>query len=386
MSDYEYEDNEDSEDNSIIVVKDKIIFVGDSFTGKSSIINRIVDDPFNDTYEDSIGVDFKTKIIRFRDMMLKIQIGDSAGQEKFKCLIPSYVRNSSIVFFVYDISERSSFDNILKWISFVKNIEKTTMILCGNKTDLPRDVQKNEGEELAKSEGLLFFECSAKTNENIKNMFYSAISVLPTFGDNDEFKRGSLIKELLEENEGKDFQEISYNINEEKINKITNTQIDKIKIKEDKKYNELLYQLNEEKNKNKKLSEQLSNEQKKVRELSDKIKLYEYKIKEYEKKVYSHNLEINNLNNNNEIKYIKPGEKILAIFFTSNQQDIHRPISCKNTDTFVKIEEQIYNEYPKYKDYNTYLTVNGNVIKRFKTLNENGIKDGNTIIVNIYDE
>jgi len=386
MSDYEYEDNEDSEDNSIIVVKDKIIFVGDSFTGKSSIINRIVDDPFNDTYEDSIGVDFKTKIIRFRDMMLKIQIGDSAGQEKFKCLIPSYVRNSSIVFFVYDISERSSFDNILKWISFVKNIEKTTMILCGNKTDLPRDVQKNEGEELSKSEGLLFFECSAKTNENIKNMFYSAISVLPTFGDNDEFKRGSLIKELLEENEGKDFQEISYNINEEKINKITNTQIDKIKIKEDKKYNELLYQLNEEKNKNKKLSEQLSNEQKKVRELSDKIKLYEYKIKEYEKKVYSHNLEINNLNNNNEIKYIKPGEKILAIFFTSNQQDIHRPISCKNTDTFVKIEEQIYNEYPKYKDYNTYLTVNGNVIKRFKTLNENGIKDGNTIIVNIYDE
>jgi len=260
------------------------------------------------------------------------------------------------------------------------------MILCGNKTDLPRDVQKNEGEELAKSEGLLFFECCAKTNENIKNMFYSAISVLPTFGDNDESKRGSLIKELLEENEGKDFQEISYNINEEKINKITNTQIDKIKIKEDKKYNELLYQLNEEKNKNKKLSEQLSNEQKKVRELSDKIKLYEYKIKEYEKKVYSHNLEINNLNNNNEIKYIKPGEKILAIFFTSNQQDIHRPISCKNTDTFVKIEEQIYNEYPKYKDYNTYLTVNGNVIKRFKTLNENGIKDGNTIIVNIYDE
>ena len=62
------------------------------------------------------------------------------------------------------------------------------------------------------------------------------------------------------------------------------------------------------------------------------------------------------------------------------------PIPCKNTDTFVKIEEKIYNEYPKYKDYNTYLTVNGNVIKRFKTLEENGIKSGNIIIVNIYDE
>jgi hypothetical protein len=98
------------------------------------------------------------------------------------------------------------------------------------------------------------------------------------------------------------------------------------------------------------------------------------------------NIEINSLKNNNEITYIKPGEKIIAIFFTSNRQDIQRPISCKNTDTFVKIEEQIYNEYPKYKEYNTYLTVNGNIIDRFKTLNENGIKDGNIIIVNIYDE
>ena len=77
---------------------------------------------------------------------------------------------------------------------------------------------------------------------------------------------------------------------------------------------------------------------------------------------------------------------VVALFFTSEKQDIHRPISCKNTDTFTKIEEKIYNEYPKYKDYNTYLTVNGNIIKRFKTLEENGIKDGNTIIVNIYGE
>ena len=97
-------------------------------------------------------------------------------------------------------------------------------------------------------------------------------------------------------------------------------------------------------------------------------------------------IEINSLKNNNEITYKKPEEKIMALLFTSTQQDIYRPISCKNTDTFVRIEEQIYNEYPKYKEYNTYLTVNGNAIKRFKTLNENGIKDGNIIIVNIYDE
>ena len=178
------------------------------------------------------------------------------------------------------------------------------------------------------------------------------------------------------------------NINTKKINDD--------KIKEDNKYNELLNQLNEEKNKNKKLLEELNNEKKKVKELNDKIKKYENshndnikKIKEFEEIIKSKNAEINNLKNNidkNKITNIKTGEEIIALFFTSINQDIHRPIPCKNTDTFVKIEEKIYNEYPQYKDYNTYLTVNGNVIKRFKTLEENGIKNGNTIIVNIYDE
>ena len=156
-------------------------------------------------------------------------------------------------------------------------------------------------------------------------------------------------------------------------------------------------QLNEEKNKNKKLSVQLSNEQKKVKELNDKIKLYENnnnnnnlkKIKELEEIIISLNLKLNKLKNNTDkdkITNSKSGEEIVALFFTSSNGEIHRPISCSNTDTFVKIEEKIYNEYPQYKDYNTYLTVNGNVVKRFKTLDENKIKDGNTIIINIYDE
>ena len=201
------ESHEDSVDNSISVTRHKIIFVGDAATGKTSIINRIIDNPFNDTYEVSIGIDFMSKNIRFRGQNIKIQIWDSAGQEKYKGLIPSYVRNSSIVFIVYDISNRSSFDNIPNWISFVKNIEKTTMILCGNKTDLDREVNKNEAEELAKREGLIFFECSAKTNENIKNMFYSSIAGLPTFGIDDQSEKENLIRELLEENVGEDFHE-----------------------------------------------------------------------------------------------------------------------------------------------------------------------------------
>ena len=203
----EQESHEDSVDNSISVTRHKIIFVGDACTGKTSIINRIIDNPFNDTYEVSIGIDFMSKNIRFRGQNIKIQIWDSAGQEKYKGLIPSYVRNSSIVFIVYDVANRDTFNNVVNWISFVKNIEKTTLILCGNKTDLSRDVETKEGQELASKEGILFFECSAKTNENIKNMFFSSIAVLPTFGIYDESERENLIRELLEENGGADFHE-----------------------------------------------------------------------------------------------------------------------------------------------------------------------------------
>ena len=77
--------------------------------------------------------------------------------------------------------------------------------------------------------------------------------------------------------------------------------------------------------------------------------------------------------------------KMLAINFMSVSHDKIYPIFCSNNDTIVKCEEIFYNEYPEYKEYNTYLTANGNPIKRFKTLEENGIKQGCAIIVNIYD-
>ena len=207
MVEQESHSQEDSVDNSISVTRHKVIFIGDANTGKTSIINRIIDNPFNDTYEVSIGIDFMSKNIRFRGQNIKIQIWDSAGQEKYKGLIPSYVRNSSIVFIVYDISSRTSFENVQNWISFVKNIEKTTMILCGNKTDLNREVETKEGEEVAEREGIKFFECSAKTNENIKYMFYASIAGLPTFGIIDESEKENLVKELLEENGGEENQE-----------------------------------------------------------------------------------------------------------------------------------------------------------------------------------
>ena len=194
------QDSSDESDNSVSVNKYKIIFVGDAGVGKTTIISRIMDNPYNEVYEPSIGVDFMSKNIKFRDQNVTLQMWDTSGKEIYKGLIPSYVKNSSIVFLVYDISVRTSFDNIPKWITFIKTIENTSLVLCGNKIDLSnREVKKEEGEELAKKEGIQFFEVSAKTDENIKNMFYSVVVELPTFAENNTNKE-NLIKELMQEN------------------------------------------------------------------------------------------------------------------------------------------------------------------------------------------
>ena len=141
----------------------------------------------------------------------------------------------------------------------------------------------------------------------------------------------------------------------------------------------------------------LNNEKKKVKELENKIILYEKntnennnKINDLKKLINIKDNELNNLKlkliNNDSIFYHQPREKSIAFNFLSVNQKINKPMTCKNTDIISRLEEKLYNEYPQYKDYNTYLTCNGKFVKRFKSLDENGIKDGNSIIVNIYDE
>ena len=201
----EQDSNADSVDDSVNVARHKIIFVGDAGVGKTTIISRIMDNPFNDAYEPSIGVDFMSKNITFRGTNIKLQMWDTAGQEKYKGLIPSYVRNSSIVFLIYDVSVKSSFDNIPNWITFIRSIENNTLVLCGNKIDLAeREVKKEEGEALAQKEGIAFFEVSAKTGDGIKNMFYNSVADLSTFAEHNSNKE-NLVKELLQENGEENF-------------------------------------------------------------------------------------------------------------------------------------------------------------------------------------
>ena len=169
------------------------------------------------------------------------------------------------------------------------------------------------------------------------------------------------------------------------------------------KNKDLLNEVNDEKNKNRELLNELLSERKKnvdistdrkrVEELNNQIIIFEKssyenakKIKELQKLLNDKNNELKDLKSRipNSKPIIKQGEKIIIVNFESINKDIQFPLTCKNTDIIARVEERFYNEYPKYKEQNTYLTVNGNVIKRFQSMDENGIKNGNSIIVNIY--
>ena len=103
--------------------------------------------------------------------------------------------------------------------------------------------------------------------------------------------------------------------------------------------------------------------------------------KEQELQQLKQNLNTNLIKNNNDSNK-KYG---FAINFISNNQEFHYPIVCNENDLISRLEEELYNEYPKYKDYNTYLTCHGTQLKRFKTIKENNIKKGDVILVNIIE-
>ena len=191
-------------DTSYQINKQKLILIGDVAVGKTSIINSILGQKFNDEYEPSIGVDFFSKTIKYKGKSIKLQIWDSAGQEKFRSLIPNYIRGASLIILVYDITNKSSFNNLNSWIEFINNYESTNIIICGNKIDLKdkREVSYEEGEKFSEEKKMDFFEISAKEETNLLNMLFSSVASLPFFSTlNNEIKsKEELINDLEKEN------------------------------------------------------------------------------------------------------------------------------------------------------------------------------------------
>ena len=157
------------------LIKLKLIVVGNQGTGKSSILNRFVNETFDENYQATIGLDFHSKNITIHDQDVRLIIYDTAGQEKFRSLIPMYIREAQIILFIYDISDKDSFDSIPKWIQQVNDVinKEVVFVLIGNKLDLEsnRKVTFEEGKKLAEKSNYVFQEVSAKTGENFEKLF-----------------------------------------------------------------------------------------------------------------------------------------------------------------------------------------------------------------------
>jgi small GTP-binding protein len=159
----------------------KIIIVGDSGTGKSSLLARYVDNEFDSNYISTIGVDFKIKNVEKNGKNIRLQLWDTAGQERFRAIAKSYYRGAHFCIITFDLANPNSFDNISIWVSEIKNNsnQHTKYIIVGTKVDLIDENYDRQyifnycGQINAK-----YIESSSKNDQNIDYIFDHIINEL----------------------------------------------------------------------------------------------------------------------------------------------------------------------------------------------------------------
>ena len=155
--------------------------LGNSNVGKTNIINNFLGLEFSEKNLTTIGIDFKIKnVILENNSKLKVKIWDTAGQERFRSMAFSFLKNIQGILLIYDLTDKSSFLSIDKWISNLENnldMKNVPIILVGNKNDKEdeRKVSYEEGLKYAQKYNFQFFEMSAKTGENVKEAFLTLI-------------------------------------------------------------------------------------------------------------------------------------------------------------------------------------------------------------------
>ena len=161
------------------IPKYKLIFLGDQSVGKSCILNRFMNDTFTEEYQATIGLDFQSKNVQIDGQDIHLLLYDTAGQEKFRSLIPMYTRDANIILLVYDISSQDSFDHLPNWLNDLSNVnmDEAIFALVGNKNDLgdKREVSTEDGKKFAEEHNFIFQETSAKTGDGFSELFYKSL-------------------------------------------------------------------------------------------------------------------------------------------------------------------------------------------------------------------
>lgn len=168
--------------NNIISEKYKIVkccILGDTFTGKTTLFNSMLNKSDSKFILPTIGVDFGTINIEDNNEMFKIQIWDTAGQEKFRSITKNYVRDIFIILLVFDLNNISSFKNLQYWLNEIKFncSENAHMILIGNKIDKSQTVQDKEILEFVKNNDCIkcWFKLSSNNDAQVKSVITQII-------------------------------------------------------------------------------------------------------------------------------------------------------------------------------------------------------------------
>ena len=177
----------------------KILLLGDSSVGKTCFLMRYADNTFQEIHMSTIGLDYKLKSVQLDDgKIVKIQIWDTAGQDRFRSITKNYYKGAHGIILIYDVTSRKTFDSVKNWISQIKEevSDKVNIILVGNKIDdvQNRKVTFDEGEKMALSFGLPFFETSAKSGVNIDTTFNELVKkTVETYSKSEGGKGDKLI-------------------------------------------------------------------------------------------------------------------------------------------------------------------------------------------------
>ena len=171
----------------------KLLLLGDSLVGKTSILVKYINDKFDSSSISTIGVDYMDKIIDYKNIKIKLQIWDTSGQEKFRSITKNFYRNTDGLFVVFDLTKKESYDHVRSWIIEAKNHnESIKPIILGNKSDLSaeREVKNETATNFANRNNLKYLETSAKNGNNINEAFDAIVDLL---------LNGKSEKEILDE-------------------------------------------------------------------------------------------------------------------------------------------------------------------------------------------
>ncbi|CAF0870396.1 unnamed protein product [Didymodactylos carnosus] len=176
----------------------KILIIGDSGIGKTSILQRFANDYFAPDYVATIGVDFQIRTIDIDSKDIKLQVWDTAGQDRFKCIVSSFYRGANGVLVCFDITNIESFRNVDTWIDEIQRYcpENTPIYLVGTKSDLHmnRTITYQQAKQYAETRRIQYIETSAKTNDNVQMTFFHFAKMIMEHSDKklDDVSNGRL--------------------------------------------------------------------------------------------------------------------------------------------------------------------------------------------------